>query len=98
MTSLRLKSLTLQNFRCFESCDIEFHPELTVLVAENGKGKTALLDAASLALSAFVNALTPAERLRKLERSDVRLVPTPADGMQPQLPSSLAASGTVAGK
>ncbi|NEJ60790.1 AAA family ATPase [Rhizobium leguminosarum] len=98
MTSLRLNSLSLQNFRCFDSCEIEFHPTLTVLVAENGKGKTALLDAASLALSAFVNALTPDERLRKIERSDVRLVPIPADGMQPQLPCSFAAAGIVAGK
>ncbi|TPL20964.1 hypothetical protein FJ945_19660 [Mesorhizobium sp. B2-4-9] len=96
MTALRLDKLTLTNFRCFARCEIEFHSELTVLVAENGKGKTALLDAAALALSAFVNAVSPTERLRKIERSDVRVVPSQSHGMQPQLPCAFAASGTMA--
>ena len=41
---MRLKSITLKNFRCFEHLEVELHPRLTVFVGENGAGKTALLD------------------------------------------------------
>jgi len=96
MTSLRLDRLVLTNFRCFASCDIAFHPRLTVLVAENTNGKTTLLDAASLALSVYVNALQPTEKLRTLQRMDVRLVRADTGGMIPCLPSGFAADGIVA--
>lgn len=95
MTSLRLDKLSLTNFRCFTTCDIALHPTITVLVAENGNGKTALLDAASLALSAYVNAIFPTERLKRLERTDVRLVAVDADSMQPALPTRIIAEGMV---
>lgn len=46
-STLQLNQLVLQNYRCFADCTVDFHPELTVLVADNGFGKTALLDAAA---------------------------------------------------
>ncbi len=42
---MRLKRITLNNFRCFEQLTVDFHPKLTVIVAENGTGKTAILEA-----------------------------------------------------
>lgn len=48
---MRLKQLTLENFRGFESLDLVIHPQLTVLVGTNGSGKTSILDALVLALS-----------------------------------------------
>lgn len=95
MTSLRMDRLVLTNFRCFSHCEIDFHPHLNVLVAENANGKTALLDAVSLALSAYVNAVYPVERIKKIERSDVRLVPDGKSGMQPVLPCRFDATGIV---
>ena len=74
MTALRLDKLSLTNFRCFAHCEVAFHDRLTVLVAENGSGKTAVLDAAAAALSVFVNTLDTPEKVRRIERSDVRLV------------------------
>jgi len=96
MTHLRLDDLTLHNFRCFTNCEVGLHPRLTVLVAENGHGKTAILDAASLALSAYVNALYPPEKLKKIQRSDVRLAPVDGKGMTPTLPTRIVANGSVA--
>lgn len=96
MTSLRLDTLAVKNFRCFENCEITFDHRLTVLVAENGNGKTAILDAASLALSAFVNALRPTEKLKKIERTDVRLTLAATHKMGPTLPTSFVANGVVA--
>ncbi|MEM9455963.1 MAG: AAA family ATPase [Myxococcota bacterium] len=42
---MKLKRLTLENFRGFEHLEIEFHPQLTVLVGVNGSGKTSVLEA-----------------------------------------------------
>lgn len=97
MTALRLDRLSLTNYRCFAHCELDFHPELTVLVAENGSGKTAVLDAAASALSVFVNALYAPERIRRIERSDVRLVPDDERRMAPSLPTEYEAQGTVLG-
>ena len=98
MTALRLDTLSLRNFRCFEQCEIGFHPNLTVLVAENGSGKTAVLDAAGSALSVFVNALYPPEKIRRIERSDVRLIPGEARKMAPCLPTEYAVNATIQDK
>lgn len=95
MTTLRLDHLSLTNYRCFAQCEVDFHPALTVLVAENGSGKTAVLDAAAAALSVFVHALYPAEPIRRLHRSDVRLVPGQQRQMTPSLPTTYLAQGIV---
>ena len=39
---MRLKKITLNNFRCFEHLELLLHPRLTVLIGENGAGKTNL--------------------------------------------------------
>ena len=52
---LRLTKLEMSNFRCFRKMDkpIEFDPNLTVIVAKNGCGKTAVLDALRISLGTF---------------------------------------------
>ena len=52
---MKLHSLQVTNFRCFESLTVEFDPQLTVLVANNGMGKTAILDAITVALGPFIS-------------------------------------------
>lgn len=46
-----LKQLSLKNFKCFEQFSLELHSRLTVLVGENGVGKTSVLEGAAIALS-----------------------------------------------
>jgi predicted ATP-binding protein involved in virulence len=48
--TLRLENLHLDNFRCFETLDVPFEPDVTLLFAENGGGKTAILTATAMAL------------------------------------------------
>jgi predicted ATP-binding protein involved in virulence len=50
MTMLQLSRLRAENFRCFRAVDVTFEPDVTVLFAENGGGKTALLTAIAMAL------------------------------------------------
>ncbi|WP_249678293.1 AAA family ATPase [Pseudomonas abieticivorans] len=69
--SLRLSRLRLRDFRCFEAIDIDFHPQMTVLVAPNGAGKTSILDAIAVAFGPYVGAFDEAVG-KHLEPSDIR--------------------------
>jgi predicted ATP-binding protein involved in virulence len=52
---MKLDYLELTNFRCFNQFRIDFEPGLTVLIASNGSGKTAVLDAIAVNLGKFVS-------------------------------------------
>ncbi|MCF6311505.1 MAG: AAA family ATPase [Verrucomicrobiales bacterium] len=54
---MRITTLDLDNFRCFESFQnpIEFHPRMNVFTANNGAGKSSILDAITVALSPYAN-------------------------------------------
>ena len=96
-STLRLDRLALRNFRCFADCSVELHPQLTVLVAENGRGKTAVLDAIGISLGLFVDTIAGTRQSHGFERSDVRLSRTPDGAMLPALPVELTASGSADG-
>jgi predicted ATP-binding protein involved in virulence len=59
---MHLKNVTLRNFRCFEKLALDLHPRLTVLVAENGGGKTAILDGIAIGLSPVLRYLSSANQ------------------------------------
>jgi predicted ATP-binding protein involved in virulence len=94
---LRIDRLTLRNFRCFAECSLELHPTLTVLVAENAHGKTALLDALRLALNVFVTTIGRGEQCPGFERTDIHLVQGKITRMEPQTPTMFKAEGYVDG-
>lgn len=72
MPQLNIKSLSLTNYRCFDSINIDFHEQLTVLVASNGVGKTSVLDAIAVAFGPYVGAFDEATG-KHFEPSDIRL-------------------------
>jgi predicted ATP-binding protein involved in virulence len=61
--SFRLRRLKLEQFRCFEALDLPIESDLTVLFAENGGGKTAILTAVAIGLAAFQTATPRALKL-----------------------------------
>lgn len=71
MPNLNIQSLKLRDYRCFERIDIDFHPQLTVLVAANGAGKTSILDAVAVAFGPFIGAFDEAVG-KHFEASDIR--------------------------
>ena len=95
---LRVDRLELRNFRCFAECTIALHPHLTVLVAENGRGKTAVLDAIGIALGLFVDTIAGTRQLHGFDRTDVRLVPGENGAMSPALPTEFVADGYITGQ
>ena len=50
---MRIDKLEIRNFKKFAEKTFEFHPQFTLLVGENGSGKTSLLDALAVALGVW---------------------------------------------
>lgn len=68
---MNLTKLSLMNYRRFADFDIDFHPELTVIAARNGQGKTTVLEAIVAALGPFVGAFDQGIS-KHIERTDAR--------------------------
>jgi len=98
-----IKSLKLKNYRSFEEFNITFDDNLTVIVAENGVGKSSVLDAVSVALGQFVGGFDTG-RDSGFVPDDARLVITNTDStthmreMESMYPIELIATGIVDGK
>ena len=50
---MRIESIKLQNFRCFENLELKFHEQLTVIVGKNASGKSTILDAVAISVGTF---------------------------------------------
>jgi predicted ATP-binding protein involved in virulence len=69
---MKLKSLSLANFRGFDQIDIEFEPDVTVIAGVNGVGKSAILQAIAIIMTYNLGLLAQSkEKNAKLELSDV---------------------------
>lgn len=67
-----IKSLNLKNFRCYETLDVEFHPEYTILAGVNGAGKSSILDAVATALGSYIAGFDGIDS-NSIMQDDVRL-------------------------
>ena len=97
MNTTNIDRLTLQNYRAFKSLEIDFHPKLTVLVARNGMGKTAVLDALAAALFPFVEAMQGRAGLLGPTAADVRMSKGSEGQMVYQVPMEVQVTGRLAG-
>jgi predicted ATP-binding protein involved in virulence len=95
---MKLKTLEITNFRCFESLSIDLDEQLTVLVAKNGQGKSSVLDAIRIGLWAFVsgfdlarNSYTDSEN--DISIDDVRMLRISNIEMARQLPCRITLQG-----
>ena len=69
---MRIKQLTLKNFRQFSDIDIDFEEDITVLVGINGSGKTTVMDALAIALGTAFTALDGLSG-KMIRKQDARL-------------------------
>ena len=53
MSRFKLREIRVENYRCFDELRLPIEEDTTVLFAENGGGKTALLNALAMGLSVF---------------------------------------------
>lgn len=50
---MKLKNIKISNYRCFKDVEIEFDESTTLVVGQNGAGKTTILDAVAVSVSTF---------------------------------------------
>jgi predicted ATP-binding protein involved in virulence len=73
---VRIDKLRLRNFKKFSELTLELHPQFSLLVGENGSGKTSILDALSVALGVWLTDVpdsTLANSRRPIYLSEKRL-------------------------
>lgn len=95
-TNTRIDKLLLTDFRLFDSLECDLHPELNVIVAPNGGGKTALLDAVAIVLERFLKGMGEKAGLRATS-TDLRRIRTREGTMQAVLAAELVANLTILG-
>lgn len=97
-TPTRLDSLSLSNFRCFTDFNIQFDEKLTVIVAPNGGGKTAVLDAVAVSLRLLVDTLQTKAGSLGFAPGDIRIQLSSERTMEPMLPTRFDAAGHIGGE
>ena len=95
-----LKSMTLHNFRCFSDLKVNFNNRLTVLVGNNGAGKSTVLEAAAIAAGTLTFAMDGLTNYG-IKKSDAHYkcfdFGSNVD-VQPQFPVEITAVGTIDGQ
>lgn len=94
---MKIRGLELQNFHGFESKHITFSNHLTVLVGNNGSGKTAILDGLAIALGSFLSGFkgVKSRHIRKDEIHQKQFILNGKLDIQEQYPVSVKAIGEL---
>lgn len=94
-----LKSIVLHNFRCFSNLEVSFKNRLTVVVGNNGAGKSTVLEAATIAAGTLTSAMDGLTNYG-IKKSDAHYkcydLGSNVD-VQPQFPVEITAFGEIDG-
>lgn len=95
-----LKSMVLHNFRCFSDLEVHFNNRLTVIVGNNGAGKSTVLEAATIAAGTLTSAMDGLTNYG-IKKSDAHYkcfdLGSNVD-VQPQFPVEITATGDIDGE
>ena len=95
-----IKSIGLKNYRCFEDIEIDFHEKLTVIVGDNGSGKTSILEGLAVSLGTMFIGLDGRVGV-SINKKDARLkayLMGAFEDVQPQYPVEITATGEIDGQ
>jgi predicted ATP-binding protein involved in virulence len=90
-----LTEVELENFRCFSHLKLMLHKQLNVVVAPNGGGKTALLDAIAIAMWPFASKMVLRDSSVGFAPYDMRRIKSPFQTMQAVPPVTVNAKAMV---
>ncbi|AEI64554.1 SMC domain protein [Corallococcus macrosporus] len=91
---LRIEKLQAENFRCFDTVSMTFEPDVTLLFAENGGGKTALLTALAMGLG-LLQPRHPKELTLNAERDARRIAGKNGGPREAAGPCKISWSATI---
>ncbi|AGX86635.1 ATP-binding protein [Candidatus Symbiobacter mobilis] len=97
---MKLLHITLQNFRRYEAARFHFHERFTVLIGNNGKGKTTVLDAVAMMLNTYFQGSHMPTGGGNISKTDARVVFTEKEGQvfrEQKTAVSLHATATIHG-
>jgi len=69
---MRIDTLTLRNFSCFEQRQIHLADRFNLLIGDNASGKTSILDGLAVGLGAWFMGLQEATTTRHIHKDEVR--------------------------
>lgn len=97
---MKLKTISIKNYRCFDEMDISLSDPLTLFVGKNGAGKSAILDAIAVAISTFLCGIEGAAS-RNIQKEDAKYNFYELDGIidpQHQFPVVITGCGECNGE
>lgn len=92
---MNIQSIELVNFRNFERVSFSFPTNFTVIIGENGRGKSSILQALRIAAGTFLLGIDEAERYH-IQKEDVRRIDL-GSRFVPLTDCSFSAEGVVNG-
>jgi len=94
---MKINKIEIQNFKGFENNTFSFNSNMTVLIGDNGKGKTSILDALSFALGTFFIGVDGVPN-RPLKQSEKRKVVFSPSSFETKLPFKITVQHTLLGE
>ncbi|MCD8119125.1 MAG: AAA family ATPase [Lachnospiraceae bacterium] len=77
---MRVQRIKIRNFRGIEEKEIEFQPGMNLIIGENGKGKTSVLEAIAVGLGGFIAGIEGVATRHFSQQEIRRIYPMLGDG------------------
>lgn len=90
---MRINEIRIKNFRGYEEFEVSLNPNFNLFIGDNGSGKTAILEALTVAMGSFFLGIKGANS-RGIHRKDIRIA-TFSDHQEYQFPVEIYARGIV---
>lgn len=97
---MKINRVKLFNYRCFKELELELNDSFTILVGNNGSGKSTILDGISLGLASYFVGMK-GDSPRGIDKTDVRFETYEIGSRlerQPQYPARIDCCGEFCGK
>jgi predicted ATP-binding protein involved in virulence len=89
-----IEQLKIKNFKGFSEESFQFKNRFTVIIGNNGSGKTSILDALAVAAGCYLIPLGDGQKKqRTIHKGEVRVAETQKSVFEPQLPCEITADG-----
>lgn len=97
-TYMRIDQIEIANFKGFQHLLLDLNSHFTLLIGDNGTGKTSALDALAVALGFWQHKAAPGSGWRNILTEEIRLEATAAGDrslFNPILPTRITAKGSI---